>query len=117
MAHGAAAALLLVPHHGWPRNVVCAVDDRVGISAVARTALQRAMGFVGAATQLSAALHCEYGGVDDCGTRPPAVADLRSDADQRGILKHGLGEQRAIHADRIHGAVYAAGPAVYGADV
>ena len=80
-------------------------------------ALQGAVGFVGAAVEFPAALHCEYCGMDDGGVGTAALVDLRADADERGLLEHGLGEQRVVYADWLHGALHAAGPAVYGADL
>ena len=82
VAWGAAAALLRLPHHGGAGDVVRAADGGVGVPAVARAALRRAMGIVGAAAQLSPALHCQYGGLDDGGAGAATVAHLWADADQ-----------------------------------
>ena len=54
-------------------------------------ALQDALGFVGAAAEFSAAVHCQYCRLDDGRTGTAAVADLRTDADQRGLLRNGFG--------------------------
>ena len=58
MAHCPSAALLRLPHHGRTRNLVCAADDRLRIFALAQAPLPITLGFVGAAAQLSPALHC-----------------------------------------------------------
>ena len=87
VAHRAAAALLRLPHHGRPRNLVRAADGRGRVSALARHALHRALGPVGAAAQLSAALHRQHRRLDDRRTRPPALAHLRPDAHQRGLFQ------------------------------
>ena len=89
----------------------------VGISAVARKALHSALGALGAAAQLSAALHRQHGRLDDRGTWASAVAHLRTDAHQRGLLQHRLGRQWTVYADRFHGPVCVAGPAFHGADL
>ena len=88
-----------------------------GVPAVAWAALHNALGAVGAAAQLSVPLHCQYRRLDDRRTWPPAVAHLRTHADQRGLLEHCLGGQWTVHADRFHGALYIAGPALYCLDI
>ena len=47
VAHGAAAALLRLPHHGWARNLVRAADACRCISALARAALHARAGRCG----------------------------------------------------------------------
>ena len=93
------------------------LDGGIRISALARQALLRALGVVGFAAQLSAALHRQYRRMDDGRAWTSAVAHLRTDAHQRGLLQHRIGRQWTVYADRLHGTLRAAGPAVHGADV
>jgi cytochrome bd-type quinol oxidase subunit 1 len=112
-AHRAAAALLRLPHHGWPRHLVCAADDRQRVSALAQAAFHRALGAVGAAAQLPIALHRQHRRLAHSRVGPPALAHLRPDAHQRGLLEHRLGQQRPLHAAGLHGALSAARDALY----
>ena len=98
VAHRAAAAVLRLPHHGRPRNLVRAADDSGRVPAMARKALHRAAGAVGAAAHLSVPLHCQHRRLDDRRTRPPAVDHLRAHANQRGLLQYRLRRQRPVHA-------------------
>src|ERR1035438_3110709 len=97
MAYRPTTALLRLPHQGRPLNLVCAADDRLRIFALAQAALHSALGAVGAAAQLSTALHRQYRGLDDSRTGPSAVAHLWPDAHQRRLLEYRLRQQRTVH--------------------
>jgi cytochrome d ubiquinol oxidase subunit I len=75
------------------------------LSALAQAALHGALGFVGAAAQLSAALHRQHRRLDDRRTGPPALAHLWPDAHQRRLLEHRLGQQRPVYLAGLHGAL------------
>ena len=115
VAHGAAAALLRLPHHGGAGTwfvllmVVAAFLLWRGRLFTSRWALWALL------AELSAALHRQHRRLDDRRTGPPALADLRIDAHQRGLLEHRFGQQRSVHAARLHGSLRAAWPAVHGA--
>ena len=81
------------------------VDDRLRVSALAQAALHGALGAMGAAAQLSAALHRQHRRLDDRRTWPPALAHLRPDAHQRGVLENRLGRQWPVYVVRLHGAL------------
>src|ERR1700677_2142849 len=49
----------------------------------------------------------DHGGLDDRGTRPPAMADLRPHAYHRRRLTARLGWKRAVYLARFHGHVHA----------
>src|SRR6185437_14625250 len=117
VAHDAAVALLRIPHHGGAGDMVRAADGGVRLSAVAWEIVWSAMGAVGAAIELSAAVYRQHGGMDDGGDWASAVADLRADAHERRLFEHGVGRKRSIHADWLYGIVCVAGAVVHGADL
>ena len=83
------------------------------ISALAQAAVHYALGFVGASAQFSATLHRQHCRLDDRRAWPPALAHLWPHAHQRGLLKHSLGQQWPLHADRLHGTLHCAGSSVH----
>src|ERR1019366_9548985 len=113
MAFRPTTALLRLPHHGRPRNLVCTADDRLRVFALAQAALHSALGAVGADAQLSTALHRQYRGLDDSRTGPPALAHLWPDAHQRRLLQYRLRQQRPVYLAWLYGAVPAARHPLY----
>ena len=75
-----AAALLRLPHHGWPRNLLRRAHGRCGVFAVARKTVHHALDSLAAAAQLSISLHRQHRWLDDRRDRPPALARLRAHA-------------------------------------
>jgi len=69
---------------------------------------------MGSAAQLSTSLYRQYRWLDDCRTWPPTLAHLRSDAHERRLFEHSLGQQRALHFAGIHGTLHGTRPALHG---
>src|ERR1043166_8560871 len=67
------------------------------------------MDVVGADAMRAAAVHCEYGGMDDGGDRAAAVADIWIDEDGAWSVAARGGGKCVVYADRIYGDVYGAG--------
>src|ERR1700677_1608975 len=99
MADRAAIALLRLPHHGGPRDLVCPSHVGGRILALASKAPPNALGSLGVAAQLPSALHREHRWLDDRRTGPPTLAYLRAHAHERGLFEHGLGQQRPVYSD------------------
>ena len=65
-----------------------------GLAAVARQAVQRALDALDSDAGSAVPLHRQHRGLDDRGTRPPALAGLWPDAHRGRILQDGFRRQR-----------------------
>src|SRR5579862_4005151 len=117
MANGSSSAFLLVSHHGGAGDLVRASHGHLRLPALAWKALRTPRRALGAAVELSSALHRKHRWLADCRTRPAALVDLWAHANQRRLLEDGFGRKRFVYSARIHGIVRIARIAFHGLDV
>src|SRR5260370_673066 len=108
MAEYTASAVLQLPHHGRPGDLLRRPDGRRRIPALAGKALHGALGALADPAQLPAAVYCEHCRLDDCRDRSPALARLRTAPHVGGLLETHRRRHQPIHSAGFPWPVYRA---------
>ena len=112
MAGSDSAAVLQLSRDGGAGHDLHCSDGCGGAAFVAGNIVRFAVDALDADALRAAAVHCEHGGMDDCGIGAAALVDPWIDAHGAGNLAACGGGECVVHADRVHGVVYRSGDPV-----
>src|ERR1041385_6529706 len=99
-------AVLQLSHHGRPGNNPHRDHGALGVFLTRRSALPDEIVALGLDVRLAISLYRDYCGLDDGGTWPSTLVDLRTDAYGSGQFAAGFRRQWVVHAARFYGFVY-----------
>ena len=104
--------LLRVPHHGRPRDDVHRDHERGALLPLAPHPLRAPLDALDPDARRAVPLHRQRGRMGGRRGRPSAVDGLRAAARRRRLVAQRDGRHDVLHADRLHGVVSRARPAL-----
>src|ERR1700756_5740802 len=112
MARYGPAVVLHLSRDGWAGHDFYCRNGIGCVNAVARKTLRFGRDALGAHGLRAAAVHCEYRGMDDRGTRAATLAHLRADAHGAWRLAASRRGECLVHSNWFYGLVYRPGYSV-----